>query len=171
LNAAALLLAVLFTIITGVLMRKVAIIVGSESDMSIADKAAETLETFGIVHEIRVLSAHRTPNKIHAFATAAANQGFGVIIAIAGLAAHLPGVIASLTLLPVIGVPGPTGPLSGQDALYSIVQMPSGIPVACVGIGNAKNAALLAIQMLSLAEPALVEKLRSFRKQFNDDAT
>lgn len=149
-------------------MKKVAIIIGSDSDMSIAEKAAETLGEFNVAYDIKVISAHRTPNKIRSFATSANGQGFGVIIAIAGLAAHLPGVIASMTLLPVIGVPGPGGPLSGQDALYSIVQMPSGIPVACVGIGNSKNAALLAIQMLSLAEPALVEKLRLFRKKFND---
>lgn len=150
-------------------MKKVAIVTGSNSDMGIAEKAVETLNEFGISYEVKVISAHRNPNKIHTFATTAADQGFGVIIAIAGLAAHLPGVIASLTLLPVIGVPGLGGPLSGQDALYSIVQMPAGIPVACVGIGNAKNAALLAIQMLSLAEPSLVEKMRIFRKQFGDD--
>jgi phosphoribosylaminoimidazole carboxylase PurE protein len=149
-------------------MRKVAIVIGSDSDMSIAEKAAETLGEFNVAYDIKVISAHRTPNKIRSFATSAIDQGFGVIIAIAGLAAHLPGVIASMTLLPVIGVPGPGGPLSGQDALYSIVQMPSGIPVACVGIGNSKNAALLAIQMLSLDDPALVEKLRLFRKKFND---
>ena len=151
-------------------MVKVAIVMGSESDMPIAEKAAETLKYFNIDFHTRVISAHRNPNKIRTFALNASAEGFGVIIAIAGLAAHLPGVIASMTLLPVIGVPGPGGPLSGQDALFSIVQMPAGIPVACVGIGNAKNAALLAVQILSLAEPALVEKLSAFRQQFGDDA-
>lgn len=152
-------------------MKKIAIVLGSGSDMSIAEKAAEVLKEFDLPFEISIISAHRNPNRIHTFATTAQEQGFGVIIAIAGLAAHLPGVIASMTLLPVIGVPGSGGPLSGQDALYSIVQMPSGIPVACVGIGNAKNAALLATQMLALGEPALFEKLRTFRKQFGDDAS
>jgi 5-(carboxyamino)imidazole ribonucleotide mutase len=151
-------------------MLKVAIVMGSESDMPVAEKAATTLREFGVGYEIKVISAHRNPNKIRTFGLNAQKQGFGVIIAIAGLAAHLPGVVASLTLLPVIGVPGDGGPLSGKDALYSIVQMPGGIPVACVGIGNAKNGALLAIQMLALAEPALFEKLEAFRRKFGDDA-
>lgn len=142
---------------------------GSKSDMALAEKAADVLKEFGIEYEINVISAHRNPNKIRTFATGAADKGIGVIVAIAGLAAHLPGVIASMTLLPVIGVPGSSGPLSGQDALYSIVQMPSGIPVACVGIGNAKNAALLSVQILSLSAPELVEKMRAFRRQFGDD--
>jgi 5-(carboxyamino)imidazole ribonucleotide mutase len=151
-------------------MLKVAIVMGSNSDMPIAEKAADILKEFGVEYEIHVISAHRNPNKIRNFATGATDKGFGVIIAVAGLAAHLPGVIASMTLLPVIGVPGSGGPLNGQDALYSIVQMPSGIPVACVGIGNSKNAALLSIQMLSLAEPSLVEKMNTFRRRFGDDA-
>lgn len=151
-------------------MTKVAVVMGSESDMPLAEKAAETLEEFGVGYEVKVISAHRNPNKIRRFALDAPGEGFGVIIAIAGLAAHLPGVIASMTTLPVIGVPAAGGPLSGEDALYSIVQMPAGIPVACVGIENAKNAALLAIQMLSLAEPALVGKMRAYRRQFGDDA-
>jgi len=151
-------------------MHKVAIVMGSKSDMAIAEKAAEVLKEFAIKYEINVISAHRNPNKIRSFATGAADNGIGVVIAIAGLAAHLPGVIASMTLLPVIGVPGSGGPLNGQDALYSIVQMPSGIPVACVGIGNAKNAALLSVQILSLSVPELVEKMRSYRQQFGDDA-
>jgi 5-(carboxyamino)imidazole ribonucleotide mutase len=151
-------------------MLKVAIVMGSESDMPVAEKAAETLGEFGVGYEIKVISAHRNPNKIRTFACTAREQGFGVIIAIAGLAAHLPGVIASMTLLPVIGVPGSGGPLSGQDALYSIVQMPGGIPVACVGIGNAKNGALLALQMLALAQPSLFDKMAAFRRKFGDDA-
>lgn len=151
-------------------MLKVAIVMGSKSDMPIAEKAADILKEFGVEYEIHIISAHRNPNRVRAFTTRAADNGFGVIIAIAGLAAHLPGVIASMTLLPVVGVPGSGGPLSGQDALYSIVQMPSGIPVACVGIGNAKNAALLSIQILSLSEPSLVKKMHAFREQFGDDA-
>ena len=151
-------------------MLKVAIVMGSKSDMSLAEKSVEVLDEFGIPYAIHVISAHRNPNKIRKFALRAADSGVGIIIAIAGLAAHLPGVVASLTMLPVIGVPGSGGPLSGQDALYSIVQMPSGIPVACVGIGNSKNAALLAVQILSLNEPSLIEKMKAFREQFGDDA-
>ena len=98
-----------------------------------------------------------------------AHEKFNVIIAIAGLAAHLPGVIASMTVIPVIGVPGEGGPLSGMDALYSIVQMPPGIPVACVGIGNAKNAALLAIEILGCGDSKLIQKMRDYRRQFADD--
>lgn len=152
-------------------MLKVAILIGSESDMPIAEKATEVLKEFGVEYEIKVMSAHRTPNKVRKFVLNAKNNGFGVIIAIAGLAAHLPGVVASLTTLPVIGVPGGGGPLSGVDSLYSIVQMPSGIPVACVGIGNGKNAALLAVEILSLCEKSLEEKLINFRKKFGDDPT
>ncbi|MBN1307851.1 MAG: 5-(carboxyamino)imidazole ribonucleotide mutase [Chitinispirillaceae bacterium] len=151
-------------------MLKVAIVMGSESDMPVAEKAAETLKKFDVEYAVRIISAHRMPNKLRTFALTVSDEGFGVIIAIAGLAAHLPGVIAGMTLLPVIGVPAATGPLSGRDALLSIVQMPPGIPVACVGIGNAGNAALLAVQMLSLAEPALVEKMRAYRLKFGDDA-
>lgn len=151
-------------------MLKVAIVMGSDSDMPIAEKAAATLKEFGIACDIKVISAHRNPNKIRLFARNAREQGVGVIIAIAGLAAHLPGVVASMTLLPVIGVPGGSGPLSGLDALYSIVQMPGGIPVACVGIDNAKNGALLAVQMLSLAEPSLFDKMAAYRRKFGDDA-
>ena len=143
---------------------------GSESDMSLAEKAVAVLNEFGVEHSVSVISAHRNPNKIRTFARTLQERDCGAVIAIAGLAAHLPGVVASLTLLPVIGVPGSGGPLSGQDALYSIVQMPGGIPVACVGIGNAKNAALLAVQILGTAEPLLVEKMREFRKKFGDDA-
>ena len=151
-------------------MLKVAVVMGSQSDMPTAEKAVEILREFDVAYEVKVISAHRNPNKIRKFTTAAQAEGFGVIIAIAGLAAHLPGVMASMTLLPVIGVPGSGGPLSGQDALYSIVQMPAGIPVACVGIGNAKNAALLAVQILSLSEPSLSAKMKNYREKFGDDA-
>ena len=148
--------------------KKVAIVMGSKSDMELAKKAEDILKDFDVEFETFVISAHRTPNRIKEFASNASKNGFGVIIGIAGLAAHLPGVVASLTLLPVIGVPGSGGPLSGQDALYSIVQMPSGIPVATVGIGNSKNAALLAIQILATGNASLFEKLEKFRDEFGD---
>jgi 5-(carboxyamino)imidazole ribonucleotide mutase len=149
---------------------KVAIVMGSKSDMAVAEKAEAVLGEFGVEFETMVMSAHRTPNKVKKFALGAEGSGFGVIIGIAGLAAHLPGVLASLTVLPVIGVPVQAGALAGQDALYSIAQMPPGIPVASVGIGNAKNAALLAVQILATGDGQLREKMRTFREQFGDDA-
>lgn len=149
---------------------KVAIIMGSQSDSVIAEKAETVLKEFGVGYETLVISAHRNPNKIRSFAMTAEKKGFEVIIALAGLAAHLPGVIASMTVLPVIGVPVETGPLHGRDALYSIVQMPPGIPVASVGIGNAKNAGLLAVQILATKDNALRDKMREYRRQFGDDA-
>ena len=142
---------------------------GSKSDTEIAEKAEDVLKEFGIGYETSVISAHRNPVKIKKFAADLEKNGFDAVIAIAGLAAHLPGVIASLTILPVIGVPGAGGPLSGVDALYSIVQMPSGIPVACVGIGNGKNAGLLAVQILSAGHRELRAKMTEYRKQFGDD--
>ncbi len=148
---------------------KVAIVIGSKSDTAVAEKAEAVLREFGVPFKAMVISAHRTPNKIKKFAHTAEAEGFSVIIAIAGLAAHLPGVIASMTTLPVIGVPSESGPLNGRDALFSIVQMPPGIPVACVGIGNAVNAALLAIEILGAAEPATRAKIRKYRKRFGDD--
>ncbi|MBN1982322.1 MAG: 5-(carboxyamino)imidazole ribonucleotide mutase [Chitinivibrionales bacterium] len=149
--------------------QKVAIVLGSNSDMPVAQKAADLLVQCGVEFETLVISAHRNPNKIRTFASSAQEKGFGVIIAIAGLAAHLPGVIASMTTLPVVGVPVDAGPLHGQDALYAIVQMPSGIPVATVGIGNAVNAALLATEILALQQPSLREALLKYRSQFGDD--
>jgi len=148
---------------------KVAVVMGSKSDTAVAEKAEKILEEFGVIFETFVISAHRNPNKIKKFAHNAEKNGFSVIIAIAGLAAHLPGVLASLTVLPVIGVPVESGPLRGQDALYAIVQMPSGIPVATVGINNAKNAALLAIQILSTSDVMLSGAMKEYRKQFGDD--
>jgi 5-(carboxyamino)imidazole ribonucleotide mutase len=148
---------------------KIAIVMGSTSDEEVAVKARKVLEEFGIPSDTQVISAHRNPNKIRTFVRGAEAAGYTVFIAIAGLAAHLPGVIASMTVLPVIGVPAESGPLAGKDALYSIVQMPPGVPVACVGIGNAKNAALLAVQICSVADSALRQKLRDYRKQFGDD--
>jgi 5-(carboxyamino)imidazole ribonucleotide mutase len=149
-------------------VKKVAIVMGSSSDAEVAAKAEEILREFGIEFETSVISAHRNPNRIHHYVSGLESSGFGVVIAMAGLAAHLPGVVASLTVLPVIGVPVGSGPLNGQDALYSIVQMPPGIPVATVGISNSRNAALLAVQMLMAGEPQLVEKMKQYRKQFGD---
>ncbi len=144
---------------------------GSKSDMPVAEKAQAVLKEFGIDFETFVISAHRNPNKIKKFASTAESEGYEVIIAMAGLAAHLPGVVASLTVLPVIGVPVESGALHGQDALYSIVQMPPGIPVASVGIGGAKNAALLAAQIMGTKDTGLRDKMRAFREQFGDDAS
>jgi 5-(carboxyamino)imidazole ribonucleotide mutase len=149
--------------------QKVAIVMGSKSDIPVAEKAEAILKEFGITNEIFIISAHRNPNKIKKFALAAESNGFGVIIAIAGLAAHLPGVVASLTVLPVIGVPVDSGALRGQDALYAIVQMPPGIPVATVGIDNAKNAGLLAVQILATQDLSLRSAMKTYRKQFGDE--
>lgn len=148
---------------------KVAIVMGSKSDIAIAEKAETVLREFNVPWETFVISAHRNPNKIKKFASAAESRGFAAIIAVAGLAAHLPGVIASMTVIPVIGVPVETGPLRGVDALYSIVQMPPGITVASVGINNGKNAALLAVQILATHNTALRDKMKEYRKQFGDD--
>ena len=129
---------------------RVAIIMGSRSDHETMAPAAEALAELGIAHEVRVVSAHRTPHEMVAFASTAADEGFEVIIAGAGGAAHLPGMVASLTELPVIGVPVPLRHLDGLDSLLSIVQMPAGVPVATVGIGNARNAGLLAARILAV---------------------
>jgi phosphoribosylaminoimidazole carboxylase PurE protein len=137
--------------------------------MMLAEKAQDIFGEFGIPFETMIISAHRTPNRIKKFALTAEKNGYSVVIAIAGLAAHLPGVIASMTSLPVIGVPAESGPLNGRDALFSIVQMPAGIPVACVGIGNATNAALLAVEILGSADAKTRVKVREYRKRFGDD--
>lgn len=133
---------------------------GSDTDLPIMSQAAKILEDFGVAYEISLMSAHRCPDEAACFAQNAENAGIKVIIAAAGLAAHLPGVIASHTILPVIGVPVMTGPINGVDALFSIVQMPSGVPVAAVGINSAKNAAYLALEILATGDEALKEKLR-----------
>jgi 5-(carboxyamino)imidazole ribonucleotide mutase len=148
---------------------RVAIVMGSRSDSALAEKAAATLTELGVDNEVHVISAHRNPNRIRTFVRGAEDAGFGVIIAIAGLAAHLPGVVASMTVLPVVGVPVDTGPLHGQDALYSIVQMPPGIPVASVGISNARNAALFAVQILGATDPDMRARVVKYREQFGDD--
>jgi len=142
----------------------VGIIMGSNSDMPIMKEAAHILDEFLVPYEMRTLSAHRTPGATHAYARAATKRGLSVIIAGAGGAAHLAGVIASLTALPVIGVPIKTQSLDGVDALYSTVQMPSGVPVATVGINSAKNAALLTVQILSLSDERLAKKFSAYKR-------
>ncbi|HHI81854.1 MAG TPA: 5-(carboxyamino)imidazole ribonucleotide mutase [Rhizobiales bacterium] len=143
----------------------VAIVMGSQSDWPIMKAAADILDALGISHKARIISAHRTPEKLRDFAMGAKAAGYKLIIAGAGGAAHLPGVTASMTLLPVLGVPVAGKALSGQDALYSIVQMPGGIPVGCLGIGaaGAKNAALLAAAMMATTDEALNTRLQAFR--------
>jgi 5-(carboxyamino)imidazole ribonucleotide mutase len=139
--------------------KQVAIVMGSDSDWPVMQEAALALDSVGIEYEVNVVSAHRTPEEMLAFAKSSASNGFKVIIAGAGGAAHLPGMIAAATTLPVIGVPVPLKHLDGMDSLLSIVQMPAGIPVATVGIGNAKNAGLLAARILGVSESAIATKV------------
>jgi 5-(carboxyamino)imidazole ribonucleotide mutase len=146
-------------------MAKVLIVMGSDSDLDVMQGAAEALTKLGVEYEIRISSAHRVPEKTANLAREAKTNGFSAIIAGAGLAAHLPGVIASFTTLPVIGVPIKSGALKGVDALYAIVQMPKGIPVATVAIGGAYNAGLLAGQMIALSDPAVAAKLTELRQE------
>ncbi|MGD0916610.1 MAG: 5-(carboxyamino)imidazole ribonucleotide mutase [Thermodesulfobacteriota bacterium] len=148
-------------------MRKplVGILVGSESDLPVMEKAAEVLKEMGIPYEINISSAHRLPEKTVQYAKASRKRGIEVLIAGAGMAAHLAGVLASHTTLPVIGVPLKSGPLDGADALYSTVQMPSGVPVATVGIDGAKNGAYLACEILSIKYPEIAKKLEDFRSK------
>lgn len=141
----------------------VGIIMGSDSDLPTMQAAIAVCEDFDVPHEVAIVSAHRTPDRMVEYAKTAYERGLRVIIAGAGGAAHLPGMVAALTPLPVIGVPVKSRNLSGLDSLYSIVQMPGGIPVATVAIGNAKNAGLLAIQMLAIADPQLIERLQAYR--------
>jgi len=142
----------------------VGIVMGSQSDLEVMEPAAKTLEEFGIPYEIRVISAHRTPDVAFEYASKARENGMKVIIGAAGGAAHLAGVLAGLTTLPVIGVPVLGKSLSGLDSLLSMVQMPPGVPVGCVGVNASKNAALLAIRMLGIEDKAIQEKLESFKK-------
>ncbi|MCD6159716.1 MAG: 5-(carboxyamino)imidazole ribonucleotide mutase [Kosmotoga sp.] len=142
---------------------KVAIVMGSDSDLPIVQKAIEMLETFGVEREVRVISAHRTPKMLDDFVLKIAEKEIEVVIAAAGKAAHLPGVLAAKTLIPVIGLPMKSSTLDGLDSLLSIVQMPKGMPVATVAINGSENAALLAIQILALKYPYLAEKLASYR--------
>ena len=142
---------------------QVAVVMGSDSDLPTMQPAVQVLEQFGVAVEVRVLSAHRTPLEMVEFAQTARERGFKVIIAGAGGAAHLPGMLASLTTLPVIGVPVQSRALSGVDSLHSIVQMPAGIPVATVAIGNGLNAGLLAAQILATADPLLAQAISDYR--------
>jgi len=150
-------------------MPLIAIIMGSKSDWEYMKGAAEVLKSFNVDYEVRVVSAHRTPEFMFEFAKNAAKRGIEVIIAGAGGAAHLPGMVSSLTHLPVIGVPIPSKNLNGLDSLLSIVQMPYGTPVATVAIGNAKNAALLAIRILSIKYPELAEKMKKFIEDIKNE--
>jgi 5-(carboxyamino)imidazole ribonucleotide mutase len=143
-------------------MAKVGIIMGSRSDYEYMSEAATTLKEFGVDFEQKIISAHRTPREMYDYAETARERGIEVIIAGAGGSAHLPGMTASMTDLPVIGVPVPTRHLKGMDSLLSIVQMPSGIPVATVAIGNSRNAAILAVRILSVKYPELSTKLKEF---------
>ncbi|KUL32255.1 5-(carboxyamino)imidazole ribonucleotide mutase [Chlorobium limicola] len=146
----------------------VGIIMGSDSDFEIMKEAVYVLDEFGIASEISVISAHRTPQDLEKYAVTARTRGLKIIIAGAGGAAHLPGVTAAMTVLPVIGVPIFSKKLNGQDSLYSIVQMPAGIPVATVGIDNARNAALLALQILALSDSAIMTAMEEFRIKLAD---
>ena len=143
----------------------VGIVMGSDSDMPVMQKTGDVLERFGVEYEIEVISAHRKPHRVSEYATSAAERGLKVLIAGAGLAAHLPGVVAAHTHLPVIGVPLYQEGLAGADALYSCVQMPPGVPVATVAIGGAKNAGVLATEILAVGDDSLAAKLRDFKKE------
>lgn len=146
---------------------RVGIVMGSDSDWPIMEAAGKTCDLFSVAWEARVLSAHRTPEAATEYVRNAAGRGLRVLIGGAGGAAHLPGVMAAHTLLPVIGVPIPSGHLQGLDSLLAIVQMPRGIPVATVGIGRADNAGLLAVHILALQEPALAEQLAAYREEMS----
>ena len=151
-------------------MSDVAIIMGSDSDWPTMEAAANVLDDFGISYTAEVVSAHRMPEEMAEFAKSAANKGYKVIIAGAGGAAHLPGMVASLTSLPVIGVPVALANLEGMDSLLSIVQMPAGIPVATVGIGNAKNAGILAARILATSNQELLKKVELAMQKLNEEA-
>ena len=145
-------------------MKKVAFLMGRASDLPVVEKAFAVLQEYGVPYEVHVFSAHRTPEEARAFSSAAAEKGFGVLIAAAGKAAHLAGAIAANSTLPVIGIPVKSSTLDGLDALLSTVQMPSGIPVATVAIDGAANAALLAVEILAVGEPQLAQKLSAARR-------
>lgn len=148
--------------------RKVAVIMGSDSDLPTVKKALEELESYGVPYECRIMSAHRTPAQAAEFSANAKENGFGVIICAAGMAAHLAGVMAAYTTLPVIGIPCSSKNFDGMDALLATVQMPSGIPVATVAVDGAKNAAILAVQMLALSDDVLAEKLSAAKKAMTE---
>ena len=149
--------------------KKVGIIMGSDRDLEVMKEAAKVMEDFEISYEITVVSAHRTPERMFTYAQEARTRGLQVIIAGAGGAAHLPGMVAAITTLPVIGVPVKLKTMDGLDSLLSIVQMPGGVPVATVAINNAKNAGLLAVQILSLQEPRLAEALQKYKETMKSE--
>lgn len=149
-------------------MAKVAVIMGSKSDLTVVKPAVTVLKNFGIETEVRVISAHRTPEEAHDFSANAIKNGFEVIICAAGKAAHLGGVIAASTTLPVIGLPVKTDMMGGLDSLLSIVQMPSGIPVACVGVNGGENAGILAAQILGVKYPEIAVKLAKYKQQMKE---
>lgn len=153
------------------MQKKVAVVMGSDSDLPTMQPCLDRLRAFGIPYEVRIISAHRTPAAAEQFASTARENGFGVIIAAAGKAAHLGGVLAAYTILPVIGVPIKTSMMGGLDSLLSMVQMPKGIPVACVAVDGAENAAILAAQMLALGEPELNETLAKHKARMEADVT
>ncbi len=144
-------------------MKKIGLVMGSDSDMKIVRKATDVLDAFGVPYEVHIYSAHRTPAEARDFAVNARANGFGAIIAVAGMAAHLAGALAANTTLPVIGIPAESGPLNGMDALLATVQMPTGIPVATVAVNGGANAALLALQILSVSEAEIAAKLDAKR--------
>ena len=150
-------------------MKKVGIVMGSDSDLPVMKETAEILEKFGVEYEMTVISAHRTPRVAEEFAQSAEERGLEVIIAGAGKAAHLAGVLAAYTPLPVIGVPIKTSTLGGADSLYSIVQMPGGVPVATVALNGAKNAGLLALQMMGIADEQLRDKFKQYKKEMAEN--
>ena len=149
-------------------MRRIAIVMGSDSDADKIKPAVEIFDKFGVGYSVRVLSAHRTPDEAAEFARSAQKDGFGAIIAVAGKAAHLGGVIAANTTLPVIGLPVKTDMMGGLDSLLSIVQMPSGIPVACVGVNGGENAGLLALQILGVKYPDIAKKLKDYKNNMRE---
>ncbi|MBO6260124.1 MAG: 5-(carboxyamino)imidazole ribonucleotide mutase [Lachnospiraceae bacterium] len=149
-------------------MPQVSIVMGSDSDMPVMKKAADVLKELGIEFEMRIISAHREPEEFFEYAKTAEDRGVKVIIAGAGMAAHLPGMCAAIFPMPVIGIPMHTESLGGRDSLYSIVQMPSGIPVATVAINGGKNAGILAAKMLATSNPAILERLKKFTTDMKD---
>lgn len=149
--------------------KKVAVIMGSDSDLDTMRSCIQRLNKFGVPVEVRIISAHRTPAQAERFSSTAAAEGFGVIIAAAGKAAHLAGVLAAYTTLPVIGVPIKTSLMGGLDSLLSMVQMPKGIPVACVAVDGADNAAILAAQVLAISDAALAQKLLQFKSDMQEE--
>ena len=149
-------------------MAKVGIVMGSDSDMPVMSKVADMLEKFGIEYEMKIISAHREPDVFFEYAKTAEEKGFKVIIAGAGMAAHLPGMCAAIFPMPVIGIPMHTTSLGGRDSLYSIVQMPTGIPVATVAINGAANAGILAAKMLATSDPELLERLKAYSEKLKN---